>query len=119
MANCKNCGKPIKWAKTQEGKFIPMEKGIEIKEYLMVVDYEENDRGWKTPIVKPVRLYEAHRQYCGARELAPWEKENAFQESSAGNQNSQPNSPPPPASNGGFSFGNIERQPGMDDDLPF
>ena len=64
MADCKRCGKPIKWSKSEDGNFIPMEKDKPPKECLMVVDYELNDKGWKTPIVRPVKLYETHRSNC-------------------------------------------------------
>lgn len=101
MADCKKCGKPIKWAKTEDGKFIPMEKGTDVKEYLMVVDYEENDRGWKTPVVKSMRLYEAHRNHCEATD--DWV-------------------PPqdPPKTGGGFQFQDRKEPPKYEtDDIPF
>ena len=107
MADCKKCGKPIKWSKSREGQFIPMEKNQEPKEYLMVVDYEENDRGWKTPIVETVKLYEAHRQHCDVAK-AEW----ASHESNKPKQDSS-----------GFSLSGFSKAPEVqeykDDDLPF
>ena len=101
MADCKKCGKPIKWAKTEDGKFIPMEKGTDVKEYLMVVDYEENDRGWKPPVVKSMRRDEAHRPPCEAPDAG---------------------GPPqdPPKTGGGFQFQDRKEPPKYEtDDIPF
>lgn len=113
MANCKKCGEPIKWAKTEEGRFIPMEKSTDVKELLMVVDYEENDKGWKTPIVRSMRLYEAHRNHCKAAK-DDWQPHQSQPQA----QVSVP-APSPPAG-GGFNFGRQDGAPKFeDDDLPF